>query len=423
MTEQYILSNGMRVIMEKIPHVHSAAFGIWVHAGSADETEEINGMAHMLEHMVFKGTKKRTTARIAEDTAQIGGNINAYTSKEFTSYYAWVLKENLPKAIELLGDMLLNSRFRPEDLEKEKSIVMEEIEMYKDSPEDVVHEMLQRSVWDKHPLGWLISGEKEIVEEFKPEALHEFRNAYYTAENMVLSIAGSFDMEETKKLLEEAFAAFPKVGRKKSDRVPQFRSCVYTEEKDIGQIHLNLAYSSITSLSSERYAFSVLNAILGGGVNSRLFLKIREEMGITYSIYSYGSTFEKAGLLHLYAGLNPRQLEPALEVMGREVRLLKSEGPSSNEMLWAKEQIKTDLIIHGESTKGHMNSNARELIQFGRVVSLEETLEKIDKVSRADIMHCLQCYFEKEKMAFALAGNIEETESVLLSLDVLKQYF
>lgn len=411
--EQYQLSNGMNVILEPISGIHSVAFGVWVKVGSVDENKENNGIAHMIEHMIFKGTSHYSAKQIADMTAEIGGNLDAYTSKECTSFYGWVLKENLSKTICLLADMLKNSLFKEEDLENEKDIVKEEIDMYNDSAEDVVHEMLQKCIWKEHPLGYLISGEKEVIENFTSKDLKKFHHDYYTAENMLLSLAGNFDVAEIKKELEEAFGTWKAKGKQHNTSIPIFTPCLYTQDKDIEQLHLNIAYDSISSVSEERYAFSILNAILGGGANSRLFLKVREEMGIAYAIYSYGSSFFHTGLFHIYAGLNANRLEETIEVIQKEILKLKKEGPTKEEMLWAKEQIKTDLIIHAESTKGHMSSNARELMQFGKAVPLEETLHQINQVKREDILDCLEKYFRPEKMAIAFAGNLEQVSAEL----------
>lgn len=411
--EQYQLSNGLRVILEPISGIHSVAFGVWIQVGSVDETEQNNGIAHMIEHMVFKGTSHYSAKQIADRTAEIGGNLDAYTSKECTSFYGWVLKENLSKTICLLSDMLANSLFEKEDLENEKDIVKEEIDMYNDSAEDIVHEMLQKSIWKNHPLGYLISGEKEVVESFTSKELKKFQQEYYTAENMIISLAGNFDITEVKKELEAAFGVFPSQGKKHNISVPVFQPCLYIQNKDIEQLHLNIAYDSISSISEKRYAFSILNSILGGGANSRLFLKIREEMGIAYTIYSYGSSFLNTGLFHIYAGVNAGHLEAAIEAIKKEIEKLKKEGPTKEEMLWAKEQIKTDLIIQAESTKGHMSSNARDIIQFGKIIPLEETLYQINQVKKEDILECLEEYFKAEKMAAAFAGNLEQVPSGL----------
>lgn len=410
MVKEYRLTNGMRVVCDKIDSANSTAFGVWVSVGSQNETKENNGIAHMIEHMVFKGTRKRTSVQIADEIAQVGGNVDAYTSKEVTFYYAWVLKENLRKTVELLGDMLLHSQFYEEEFEKEKGIVMEEIDMYKDSPEDVVHEMLQKRVWENHPLGFLISGEHENIERFTREQLVDFMKKHYIADKMVLSVAGDFDEVEILPILEEVFGAFSSEKSLESITVPVFHPSIYVEEKDIEQMHINLAFRSITSVAKERYTFSVLNAILGGGVNSRMFMKIREEMGIAYAIYTYGSSFEKAGLFHIYAGVNPSHMKSCIEAMGEEIRRFTKEGPSLKEILCAKEQIKTDLIIQCESTKGHMNSNAKELFLFGEVIPLQETISMVNKVSREDIMNAMQSYFLTDKLGIALVGNFDKKQ-------------
>jgi len=421
MVSEYQLANGIRVVCDRINSANSVAFGVWVGAGSQNENKKNNGIAHMIEHMVFKGTKKRTAAQIADEIADVGGNVDAYTSKEVTAYYAWVLKENLGKTIELLGDMLFHSQFYEGEFEKEKGIVIEEIDMYKDSPEDVVHEMLQKKVWAHHPLGFLISGGHKNVEAFTKEDLKQFMNLHYTADNMILSIAGDFEEKEVLSMLEEAFGCFPKSCVVAEVTTPVFTPAIYTEEKDIEQMHINIAFDSITSAAKERYAFSVLNSILGGGVNSRMFMKIREEMGIAYAIYSYGSSFKKAGLFHIYAGINPSQVENCIEAMGEQIRLFAREGPSEEEIMRAKEQIKTDLIIQCESTKGHMNSNAKELQLFGRIIPLQDTLSLVNQVTQDDIMQAMNHYFNVEKMGVALVGNLNEIKPELMELEWIQR--
>ena len=261
--KQYKLKNGIRIVLEKIPHVYSASVGIWIHAGSADESMENNGIAHMIEHMLFKGTKSRTATQLADETAETGGEINAYTSKEFTSLYATVLSEHLPKIIEIMGDMLNNSLFDEIELEKEKNIVMDEIDMYKDSPEDVVHEMLQMKVWDGHPLGFLISGEKDIVKSFSSKQLKSFVRDYYVGENIVISVAGNFDEEALLKQLEDVFSGIAPTGKAKNTIIPVFTPAIYLEDKDIEQIHINFAFTASGSRAEDRFAYAVMNNILG----------------------------------------------------------------------------------------------------------------------------------------------------------------
>lgn len=411
------LTNGIRVVYDRIESANSVAFGVRIAVGSQNENKKNNGIAHMIEHMVFKGTKKRTAAQIADEIADVGGNVDAYTSKEVTFYYAWVLPEHLKKTIRLLEDMLFHSQFLEEEFEKEKSIVMEEIDMYKDSPEDVVHEMLQKKVWEPHPLGFLISGERETVEEFTRDEVKQFMEWHYTADRIILSVAGAFDPVEILALLEETFGEVPFSLQSPELTIPQFTPSVYIEKKDIEQVHINLVFESISSIAKERYTFSVLNSILGGNVNSRMFMKIREEMGIAYAIYSYGSSYKTTGLFHIYAGVNPFQVENCIQAMGEQIRIFAKEGPTAVELVRAKEQIKTDLMIQYESTKGHMNSNAKELMIFGKVASLQETLAMVNQVKREDVIEVMNQYFSLEKIGIGLVGNLEGIEGEPIGIE------
>ncbi len=405
---RHTLKNGIRIITEEMPHVYSASIGIWIYAGSSDENTKNNGIAHMIEHMLFKGTSNRTARQLADETAAVGGEINAYTSKEFTSLYACVLSEHLPKTIELLGDMLNNSLFDENDLEKEKNIVMDEIDMYKDSPEDVVHEMLQMSVWEEHPLGFLISGEKDIVKTFTSEQLRSFVNDYYVGENIVISVAGKFDESSVIKQLETEFSSIKPLGKKKSLAVPQFKPARYFEEKDIEQIHLNFAFPASSVGADDRYAYTVMNNILGGGVNSRLFMRIREELGLTYSIYSYGSTFLNAGLFHICASLNPEQFEAVAKETLNIINELRDKGPDEKELLYAKEQIKTDLLLQCESSKAIMNQNAKDILLYDEVQGIDKMLGMINSISKADIIKCLTDMTYSGGFGLAVVGNISE---------------
>ena len=286
MNEIKKLSNGITVVLEPMNYLKTTSFGVWVKVGSCNETKENNGIAHVIEHMLFKGTKKRNSRQIADDMAKIGGNVNAYTTKECTSYYTTTLAEHLPAAIEIISDMINHSTFEEDALEKEKGVIIEEIDMYDDSPEDLVHEMLQQVIWEDHPLGFIISGTKENVLGMTREQIQEFMAEHYVAENMLISIAGKFDTDEVMQLLEEAFACVPNQTIKQQMVAPEYHHCIYTKEKDVEQVHLNIAFDSIPYDHEDKYVLSILNSILGGGLNSRLFMEIREELGLTYSIYS-----------------------------------------------------------------------------------------------------------------------------------------
>ncbi len=407
------LSNGITVIMEKLPYLRSAAIGIWVKVGSANEDENNNGIAHMIEHMLFKGTKNMSAKQIADETAKIGGNMNAFTSKECTSYYAATLSEHLPIAIRILADMLSNSLIEEKALRKEKGVIIEEIDMYDDSPEDLVHEMLQQRVWRDHPLGYLISGTKKVVRRVTREEILDFMNTFYVGESMIVSIAGGFDPEEILPLLEEQFGMIRASSAKNifAQRDPVYHHVVCKREKDIEQMHINIAFDCISYLSEERYVLTVLNSILGGSINSRLFQKIRENSGLTYSIYSYGSSYRETGLFQIYAAMNPAQTPAVLKKIFKVIDEIKKKGVTSDELLMTKEQIKTELILGNESAKSRMNSNGKSLFNRGRIVPIEEMIEGINAVSLQDIRDFANRYLDVPSCSISLVGNLKGIET------------
>lgn len=408
MTSINTLPNGITVVMENMPYLKSAAFGVWVRVGSANENESNNGIAHMIEHMMFKGTKNRTAKQIADEMARIGGNINAYTSKECTSYYATVLSEHLPMAIRIIGDMLNNSLIDEKALKKEKSVILEEIDMYEDSPEDLVHDFLQQRIWKDHPLGYIISGKKTIVRKVSRDQILDFMDTYYTGENIIISIAGNFDQNEILALVEEEFGNIKPASDKdiKSPGKPCYHKVVCKKNKDIEQLHINIAFNCISYLSEERYALSVLNSILGGSVNSRLFQKVREEAGLAYSIYSYGSSYKDAGLLHIYAAMNPGQKNAVIDIINKEIESIKRDGITEDELSMTKEQIKTELILGNEGAKNRMNANGKSMLNRGRLVPLNELIKNINKVSMDDVKDFADKYLDLSDSSMSIVGNI-----------------
>ncbi|MDI9488813.1 MAG: pitrilysin family protein [Bacillota bacterium] len=409
MTSIHRLSNGITLVMEEMPYLKSAAFGVWVRVGSANEDETNNGIAHMIEHMMFKGTKSRTGKQIADEMARIGGNINAFTSKECTSYYATTLSQHLPIAIRIIGDMLNNSLFDEKALRKEKSVIIEEIDMYEDSPEDLAHELLQQRIWKGHPLGYMISGKKTIVRKINKDQILDFMDSYYTGENIVISIAGSFNQREILSLVEEEFGKIKAKSTKliKSPDKPRYHKVVCKRNKDIEQLHINIAFDGISYLSDERFTLSVLNCIFGGSVNSRLFQKIREDEGLTYSIYSYGSSYKDTGLLHIYAAMNPNQKDMVIDMIYNEIYQLKSKGITKDELIMTKEQIKTELILGSEGARNRMNSNGKSMLNRGRIVSINELIDNIEKVSLDDVISFANRYLDLSNSSISLVGNLK----------------
>ena len=418
MTNIYKLSNGITVVMETMPYLKSAAFGVWVRVGSANEDDSNNGIAHMIEHMLFKGTTTRTARQIADEMAKIGGNINAFTSKECTSYYATTLSEHLPMAIDILSDMLKNSLIDEKALKKEKGVILEEIDMYDDSPEDLVHEMLQQRVWKDHPLGYMISGTKRVVRKVTREQILEFINTYYVGENIIISVAGNFNEEDILKLLEKQFGGLPKTSSIMNilPGKPSYHKVICKRDKDIEQMHLNIAFNCISYLSEERYALSVFNSILGGSVNSRLFQKIREDSGLTYSIYSYGSSYKETGLLHIYAAMNPSQTPTVVKKIQQIISELQRRGVTKEELSMTKEQIKTELILGSESAKSRMNSNGKSMLNRGRITPMEDLVEGINRVSLKELKEFANRYLDLSRCSYSLVGNMKEIDLKVLDL-------
>jgi len=416
MTKIKKLSNGITVIMEDMPYLRSAAFGVWVRAGSRNENATNNGIAHVIEHMLFKGTNHRDAKQIADEMARIGGNVNAFTGKECTCYYATTLSEHLPIAIDIIADMLNNSLFEEKELKKEKRVILEEIDMYDDSPEDLVHEMIQMKIWKDHPLGYQISGTKKIVRAMSREQILEFMDTYYIGENMIISVAGQFDEIKTMKRLEEEFGSIKAASEKSGYDAgkPDYHRVTYKKEKDIEQLHLNIAFDCISYLSEKQYIFSVLNSILGGSINSRLFLQIRDKSGLTYSIYSYGSSYRDTGLFQIYAAMNPSQTSAVVKKIYKIITDIRKKGITMDELQMTKEQLKTEIILGNESAKSRMNANGKSMLYRGRIISAEELVEGIDTVTLEEVKDFADCYLDLSKCSVSLVGNIKDVDKKIL---------
>ncbi|MBQ8147802.1 MAG: insulinase family protein [Lachnospiraceae bacterium] len=404
------LSNGIRTVIEKVPNVRSVALGIYVETGSAYENEKNNGIAHIIEHMMFKGTSHRTARDIAMATALLGDDMNAYTAKEMTCYYARVLDEHLPNIAEILGDMLTNSVFDEQDLEKEKGIILDEIDMYEDSPEDMVQEQLQKLVWQEHPLGYIISGSEENVKRITREEVVAFWREHYVAERMVISVAGNVEVEAVCELLERCFGMIPKGKPKILLPEPTYHPAKKWFHKETEQVHMCIGYPGISHMDKQSYTLSVLNNILGGSSSSRLFQKIREEAGLCYSLYSYGSSYHRTGTFQIYCGMSEENLERVQEGVCGILTDLQQHGPTVEEVNQTLSQIRSELLLSMENTHNRMNNNARHLIYMGRIVTVDETLEEIQKVTIEDMMQYLETYCKPDLQSITLIGNPGENE-------------
>ncbi len=404
----YTLDNGLRVVFEQNRHLNAVTAGVWIKVGSRDENETNNGIAHIIEHMLFKGTKNMTAKQLAVRTAILGGGLNAYTSKENTEVYCRTLPSCLEEAINILGDMICHSLIDDVELEKEKGVVCEEIDMYKDSPEDSVHEVLQKKIWNKHPLGYIISGKKKNVKGFTSSQLKEFMKRYYVASNMVVSVAGNFNKRETLQWIKTAFADVNIAGGDECKCVdgytPTYKKTTFVKEKDIEQLHMNLAIQSPAFVDEERYVATIVNAIFGGDVNSRLFQCVREQYGLTYSVYSYGSSFSDTGLMHIYAAMNPQQQDRVYQLITGTMEELKSKGITSDELKNAKQQTKVELSLGRDSTSSLMSANAKSVIYGIPLIAFEEKLHNIDKIKKSDVNKFIDKYFDVDNMSVGLIG-------------------
>lgn len=383
--EKTTLPGGLRVITESIPHVRSASIGVWVASGSCWESPKDMGISHFIEHLLFKGTGRRSARQIAREIDGRGGNLNAFTSKEQTCYYAKTLDEHLPIAIDVLADMLQNSLFEPAEIAKEKGVVSEEIRMYEDVPDDIVHDLFATSLWRGHSLGRPIVGTVETVQSFSREQILDYMQTHYTANHIVIAAAGNLRHEEVVEGIAREFsplAAGSGTGRPwpEPPRAPD-RTRALIRSKETEQAHLVVGVRGLQQDHDEVYALHMLNTVLGGSTSSRLFQQIREELGLAYSVYSYQTSFRDTGNFAVYAGVSPAALEQVLDLVLQALRRAGHEGITPEELTEAKEQVKGQIMLGLESTSGRMNRLGRGELTLGRVLSPDEIIARIDRVT------------------------------------------
>lgn len=405
------LKNGLRVVMEKIPTCRSVSFGIWVKTGSRNERPELGGISHFIEHMLFKGTERFSAKDIAEQFDAIGGNVNAFTSKEYTCYYAKVLDEHLPIAVDVLSDMFFRSLFDTEELRKEKNVIVEEISMYEDTPDDMVHDLVSQAAYGEHPLALPILGTEEKLRSMGPDDLRNYMREQYTIENTVISVAGNID-ERIIDLLEKYFGDFANRGQSKSLAAPEFLGEMKYYRKKTEQNHICMSFPGLPVGSNLQYAMALLNNALGGGMSSRLFQEIREKRGLAYSVYSYHSSQADSGLFTVYAGTAPRQTKDVLDLTKEILHDVSVHGISESELSKGKEQLKGSLILSLESTGSRMNRLGKNELMIGRHYTLDEMIARIEAVTMDDVNQVLQGMF-KQPFALAMVGSSDRVLSGL----------
>ncbi len=409
MIKKETLPNGMTVVTESIDYANSVSMGIWVKAGSRGETAEMAGISHFLEHMNFKGTERRSAKELAEVLECRGGSLNAYTTKEYTSYYCQVVEEDFRLALDVLADLYLHSQFREEDVTKEKNVVLEEINLYEDSPEDLVIDMLNEVFWGSHPLARPILGYEKTVNAFTSQDLFHYRNRSYLPQNTILAVAGKIDHEA---ILEEAAKLFGDFGRNASDLSfpsPLCHSGKITAEKDIAQEHICLGYPGVSIFHPDYYALVLANEVLGGGASSRLFQRIREEMALSYSVFSYITAYRDCGMVSIYAGTSKGKGETVHSLCLEEVGELQRNGISAEELDKLKGQISGGMRIGLDSIGSRLNRLGRNELYYGRSVPIEEVVASINRVTNEDIVRVAREYMAEDKAAYAFLGGKHES--------------
>lgn len=403
------LENRVSIVMEQISSVRSVALGIFIRNGSINETSKSNGISHFIEHMLFKGTNKRTSKDIAEEMDNIGGQLNAFTAKEYTCYYARVLDTHIDTAIDVLTDMIFNSKFDSIDIEKESKVILEEINMYEDSPDDIVFTKLQKEIWENSPLAYNVLGTKENVSSFKRQDFIEYMNNKYVGENIVVAIAGSFDKEKILEVIKQKMSSMPK-GKANLEADKQYiytpsRTKVY---KDIEQLHLAIVFDGISIKDKYNYSMSLLNAIIGGGMSSILFQKVREEHGIAYSIYSYNNSYVNNGLFNIYVALNKSQLDKTVNIIYKEIANLKNNKITNQQIEKTKEQLKSNYIMGLESTSNRMSSIGRSKVLVNKIKTPDEIIQEVDLIKKEDIDYLIDKVFNMDKMSISLVGKVDD---------------
>ncbi len=408
MFKKYTLKNGIRIVCEQIPYVRSVSFGIWVKTGSRNEDLKNNGVSHFIEHMLFKGTEQRTAAEIAESIDNIGGQLNAFTGKECTCFYTKTLDEHIDIAIDVLSDMFFHSVYSKKDIAVEKKVILEEIGMYEDSPEELVHDILSETVWDGSSVGYPILGTRKSLRGVNREAILEYLSERYTPDNIVISVAGNFDEAMLSDLLERYFGEWTtKAGRTSGTQMVEFKPGLCIKEKDTEQVHICIGFEGVENGDDRLYPLLAVNNIFGGGMSSRLFQRIREKKGLVYSIYSYPTVYKDAGLFTIYAGMKPSQLNEVVDLIYDEIRLLIKKGISTQELEKAREQLKGSYILGLESTSSRMNSIGKSELMLGYINSPEEILEKINAITMDGVNEIIDRVFKLEQKGISIVGSLK----------------
>ena len=399
------LANGLRIITSSRPHTETVTLGIWVNTGSACEQEDINGISHFLEHMVFKGTEKRSSLQISEEFEDVGGQSNAYTSREFTAFYAKMLKNDVELAIDILSDIVLHSNFPATELEKEREVVVQEIKQTIDTPDDIIFDYLQERAFPNQAVGRSILGPAEKVRSYTAQTLNDYRKNNYAAQNTVVCAVGNLNHDDFVKMVEVRMGDMQKKASFKIDK-QIYTGGSYFEKRDIEQAHMVLGFKGEPYSCDNYYPAIVFSTILGGGMSSRLFQEIREKRGLVYSVYSFSNSHTQSGLFGIYAGTTREELKQLMPVVCEEIRKIRTDLVSEQELKRAKMQLKASMLMALESSSATVEVLARQMLIFNRLIPVEEMVEKIECITPEHI-RCVANELFTSQPTYSLVGDID----------------
>ncbi|NLW46790.1 MAG: insulinase family protein [Firmicutes bacterium] len=404
MYQRATLPNGLKIICESIPHVHSVSIGVWVGTGSRYENPENNGISHFIEHMLFKGTSRRTTKQIAEEIDAVGGQLNAFTTKEYTCYYVKVLGERFHLGVDLLADMFTNSLFAPEEIEKEKQVVLEEIKCYEDSPDELVHDLFAGAVMKGHPLGRPILGTPESITQINRQVIMDYLLQHYTSDNIVFAAAGNVQIDQIIAAVEKSFLKLTGKIITKLPPLPVFKQEIILKSKDTEQVNLCVGTRGINRGHLDRYAVFVLDSILGGSVSSRLFQELREERGLVYVTGSNHSAYKDTGLFTVYAGTSLKNYHEVVDLIKQEIKRFYNEPLNDKELNRAKEQLKGNMLLGLESTCNRMSRIAKSELYQEKLLTPEESVAKLEAVTKEDVSRVAGEMFGSNELTITAIG-------------------
>ncbi|MFC1515595.1 M16 family metallopeptidase [Thermodesulfobacteriota bacterium] len=405
------LSNGIRILSKKMPHTRSVSMGVWVNVGARDESNAENGLSHFIEHMIFKGTKKRTSFNIAKEFDAIGGQTNAFTGMENTCYHAKVMDSHLETMVDILTDIFLNSVFDKEEVERERLVILQEIGMLEDSPEEYVHLLTGGAFWGDNPLGRPVIGNRENISTFDAEAIVGFFRRFYQPDRIVISAAGNLEHDRLIDLVGEAFESIRPGAGLPEHVTPEGCSTVEIHQRSLEQVHFCLGTKGMSITDPQRYAFSIMNTIFGGNMSSRLFQEVREKRGLAYSVYSFVASYIDTGMFGAYAGVDPKNAYDTTALILKEIQRLQATPVDSDELKDAKEFLKGNLMMASESNDNQMVRLAQSDTHFGRFIPVREIVDSVESVTADEIHDLAKHLFNSNQFALTLHGPVDDKKA------------